>query len=403
MALRKINILLPEGKNYTVREGLRIIQDRKDLPVIRGEGGNTIDVYGNIESEDSLIEVWGNRPSTVNVHETGVINSIYYYDGIYYNYNAGLSVNNNGLIKAGYGVKSLNGQLDLFNSGTIVSAWSGVAASNFGLTSIINTGVITTAESDSGNYGINAISITPRNGSTGPVDIENSGSLLGRDFGILVWDGSYGANLKLVNSGRIEGNDYSLFAGRSGNDVIINSGEMIGNVRLEGGNDEFFNHKDGLVEGRISAGSGNDKLHGGRFSDILSGEKGNDVIDGGKGADKLLGGNGRDILKGNRGSDELIGGNGSDAIWGHKGSDSLVGGAGSDTFVFSGTKKQGRDVIVDFSSGEDIIKVVGSSFSAIEIEMSGMDSTLITLEGGTEVVINAVTPDSLTEYDFIFV
>ncbi|MFC2970460.1 M10 family metallopeptidase C-terminal domain-containing protein [Acidimangrovimonas pyrenivorans] len=72
---------------------------------------------------------------------------------------------------------------------------------------------------------------------------------------------------------------------------------------------------------------------------------------GGAGADTLTGGAGADLLAGGAGDDRLVGQGGDDILVGGAGSDTLTGGAGADTFVFAGDG--GRDVVTDFTAGED--------------------------------------------------
>lgn len=94
---------------------------------------------------------------------------------------------------------------------------------------------------------------------------------------------------------------------------------------------------------------GSDKITGSIYSDALYGWAGNDTING---------------LAGN---DTLIGGSGSDRIAGGMGKDRLTGEAGNDIFVLTMPKESGfsttsRDVITDFTRGQD------------RIDLSGIDS-----------------------------
>lgn len=89
--------------------------------------------------------------------------------------------------------------------------------------------------------------------------------------------------------------------------------------------------------------------------------KGDDKLSGGKYSDILLGYDGNDKLYGNAGNDKLNGGAGADKLVGGAGRDNLFGGAGADTFVFtkisdSTVAGSGRDTIYDFvgASGDCI-------------------------------------------------
>ena len=74
-----------------------------------------------------------------------------------------------------------------------------------------------------------------------------------------------------------------------------------------------------------------------------------------------------DVLNGGVGKDTLLGGNGDDVLDGGVGIDTLSGGAGNDTFLFSTAPgKSNNDVITDFQSGSDKIKLLVTAFSAIK-------------------------------------
>ncbi len=156
------------------------------------------------------------------------------------------------------------------------------------------------------------------------------------------------------------GND--VIKGGNGNDQIIGG---YGNDRLFGGN-----HNDILEAGfgndRLSGGNGSDRLFGGNGSDHLFGGNGIDRLTGGSGNDSLSGGNKNDRLSGGNGSDRLSGGNGSDRLFGGNGIDRLTGGVGNDTLrggggndIFQINSGVGRDVITDYISGDDRIKLLG--------------------------------------------
>jgi Ca2+-binding RTX toxin-like protein len=73
----------------------------------------------------------------------------------------------------------------------------------------------------------------------------------------------------------------------------------------------------------VLGGSGNDKIVGNPFANVLKGGAGNDTLYGGAGNDTLDGGSGRDMLFGQDGNDTLLAKDGR--------TDSLDGGAGFDT------------------------------------------------------------------------
>ena len=178
------------------------------------------------------------------------------------------------------------------------------------------------------------------------------------------------------------GSENDLIFGDSGNDALHGGS---GNDRLNGGvgadildggdghdrlwggvgNDRMLG---GLGNDWLHGGDGHDHLYGGWGNDTVSGHHGNDLIFGGQGNDRMFGNSGNDHLYGDAGDDHLdggygndilVGGVGRDTIAGGAGTDRLHGGAGADRFVFftqnDSRPGQGRDVIVDFTPGEDKI------------------------------------------------
>jgi len=122
-----------------------------------------------------------------------------------------------------------------------------------------------------------------------------------------------------------------------------NDGEQIFNVEAVIGTDF-----DDIISGNAAAndlwgGVNQDRLSGRTGNDRLYGESGNDVLNGGDGDDLLLGGSGRDVMSGNLGHDVF------------------VFGAVSET----GTTATTRDIIRDFSKGNDLIDL-----SAIDANLS---------------------------------
>lgn len=183
------------------------------------------------------------------------------------------------------------------------------------------------------------------------------------------------------------GGDDTL-TGYSGKDVLHGG---FGDDSLSG------NSGDDLLVGnagddRVYGGSGDDELDGGDGHDTLSastgddfayGGDGNDLIAGGDGADRLLGERGDDRLNGGGGNDTLAGGDGRDTLIGSAGKDTLTGGAGPDQFLFMpGHSRPGgslRDVVTDFTSGEDVLdlRALGITDMAAQVSMQAVGSGLI--------------------------
>ncbi|MEK0083025.1 M10 family metallopeptidase C-terminal domain-containing protein [Benzoatithermus flavus] len=138
----------------------------------------------------------------------------------------------------------------------------------------------------------------------------------------------------------------------------------------------------------LGGGNGADTLYGRKGDDILAGGLGNDVLDGGAGFDLAsfaLGGavtvdlsGTTDVARrgtetdrlvgiegaiGSANADRMIGDAGANLFRGGPGKDTLTGGAGRDTFDYDSLQDSpvgtGRDVITDFTRGEDRIDLSG--------------------------------------------
>ena len=99
----------------------------------------------------------------------------------------------------------------------------------------------------------------------------------------------------------------------------------------------------------VNGNNGNNGLVGTNNNDKMNGKGGNDVLIGKDGDDNIKGGGGNDLLIGNDGNDTLEGGAGNDTLIGH---------AGQDVFVLD-YKAQGRDLIIDFTKGQDHFDMKG--------------------------------------------
>ena len=142
------------------------------------------------------------------------------------------------------------------------------------------------------------------------------------------------------------GNDES-FIGRQGNDTIDGgggwdrlrfdrSGQTIGNVVVD------------LAEG-TAKGTWNGNGFSYRISDI----------------EEIRSGPGDDNLRGDAGNNTLRGYAGDDILEGGAGDDRLHGGDGDDVFIFG--PGHGRDEIVDFTDGDDVIILLGLGLSKSDV------------------------------------
>ena len=144
----------------------------------------------------------------------------------------------------------------------------------------------------------------------------------------------------------------------------------------------------------VKGGNGNDLIKGNNLTNYLYGENGKDSLYGRDGKDKLFGGKGNDKLFGEAGNDILFGDNGNDILTGGLGNDQLTGGSGKDKFCIStGT---GRDVIKDYGTGNDLIKLLnGLTESDLKINQAG-DNVKIKYEGDLMAIVQDTLIADLT-------
>lgn len=149
--------------------------------------------------------------------------------------------------------------------------------------------------------------------------IDNFGSMTSQGYGI---DALGAEELIVRNSGTISGPNGSFFEASGGAiDRVINTGEMLGNVVLGGGND-YYDGRKGDVDGTVFGGDGNDVLYGGAEDNIIEGDAGKNT---------------------------------------------LMGGQGNDSFVFAATLAKGNvDTILDFSHSDDTFMLDSSMFTGLK-------------------------------------
>ena len=137
-----------------------------------------------------------------------------------------------------------------------------------------------------------------------------------------------------------------------------------------------------------------DKIVGGKKSDILIGGKGDDAIYGNSGNDKLIGGKGNDYIEGGDGYDKIVGG---------RGEDYLIGGNDKDMFVFG--RGDGHDTIADFQIGHDVIKLVGLHHIDSLADLNPVqdtDGVLLQIDPDNSIRLLDVDLSQLSDKDFWF-
>ena len=212
-------------------------------------------------------------------------------------------------------------------------------------TSFSNRGTISATTSANSTYASVGVSlnrdVAPASATT--YDLTNSGTIqaevaLFADFGTTAL-----AAVHVINSGSLLG-DVRL---SSGNDVVDNSNRIVGDVQLGTGNDSY-NGTSGTLQGNVFGGAGNDILVGGAGAETFFGDDGDDLLTGGGGADTLTGGAGINSFR--------------DTVAGHSG-----------------------DIITDFATKDHLI-FNNASLANFTFSLSG---TTLTYAGGSLTLANA--------------
>jgi Ca2+-binding RTX toxin-like protein len=176
---------------------------------------------------------------------------------------------------------------------------------------------------------------------------------------------------------------------------VIGSGEDDG---LWG--DAAANFLDGADGNDLLMGEGGDDyLRGGAGNDSMSGFGENDTLDGGAGADQAWGGEGDDVLQGGSGGDTLYGQTGNDVLVGGTGADTLTGGDGADTFIFYAELPDLMDVITDFDTWSDTLRLHDvSDANDPDVQVVTNDDGFVELHfsGGGGVVLEGVALGNVT-------
>ena len=135
-------------------------------------------------------------------------------------------------------------------------------------------------------------------------------------------------------------------------------------------------------------------LPGKVFNIDASGVKHDMTIVGNKEKNVITGTDSDDYIEGLAGADKLYGGEGNDSLWGGKGNDTLYGGDGDDTFIYN--PGEGKDVIADFTRGDQIMILNGDSYKKEAI--SGDDVTF-TFSSGSQIVVQGAAEKAVKFVD----
>jgi Ca2+-binding RTX toxin-like protein len=172
------------------------------------------------------------------------------------------------------------------------------------------------------NHGRIVANITAiRQGLAGDCTIKNTGTIASSTRGIEFSSTQGGGTHTIVNSGLIEAFTAIENLSATGIERVTNSGTIIGNIDLGGGNDSFTDFAKVKVKGKLVTKQGT-------VDGIVDLGDGNDSFKGGNNAETVRDGQGADTYKLGGGNDILIAApdTGSDGV------DTIDGGAGIDTY-----------------------------------------------------------------------
>ncbi len=381
-------------------------------------GGMFVEGSGVVSSAGAVPEHLGDD---VEVSASGMILA---HDTAIHLSGVGSHVVNAGTISGHHGIRFSGRTNSVSNDGLLTGYALGVTFDlNTGSDYVTNTGRLQSMTSDA----------VVANGS-GYLSVSNSGTISALAGRAIVHDAGSGTTL-IVNDGLIEG--LTAIALGSGYDQVFNTGTIIGNILLGGGNDRYEG-VDGVLTNSVSGGDGNDLLvggakgewlYGGDGIDTLHGGGGNDVLNGGAGIDDLDGGEGRDRavyddaagltvdlefqelntgsaagdildavegvvvtggasqLFGDAGRNLLIGGSGADLLDGRGDIDRMAGGAGDDIYVVD----HRRDRIVEYAGGgSDLIRASSNYVLSDQVEALMLTGTAA-VDATGNALANALT------------
>jgi Ca2+-binding RTX toxin-like protein len=303
-----------DGIEITIDTSIAVVAlNNNGITCISLHSGNSLTNNGNIFSASSTGALFSGDDSSIVNNAGGSISA--YGRGVGF-FGDGGNFTNHGTISGlrsdgmSFGVTSNDYALN--NDGDIWGRESGV-----NINSAHDGGVIDNSGSIRSDD--DGLHIETAFGLTTEIHNEAGGLIQGGTVGIGTF---FTGGIDLDNRGKVDG-DIACSA-PSEKDVVVNRGEIKGDVFLGSGNDKYKGKGHG-TSGRVEGSFGNDKLIG---------SEANDTLDGGADDDLIRGGTGKDIQ---------------------------FGGTDSDTFDFNSIKDSvvgsKRDKIIDFQRGDDEINL----------------------------------------------
>jgi Ca2+-binding RTX toxin-like protein len=381
-----------------------------------GPSGNEYRILGSVFANGGGNHAlsFDGADTTVSVGEAGKLKSDYW--GVRA-YGDDSRIVNDGRIEADAIAIGVGGDnLRLVNRGTIVSDGAAIETDALSTFRMDNEGTIKTAD----GFSFRIADLTLNFGKDSVVEFGKYGSI---DLTM----SEAGWTSRIRNEGDIRHDGNGMIAsvhGGDGRELVRNSGTMTGFVDLGAGDDRYDGRDGRLFKGTVlggdgddvyrishskdrvheSAGWGHDKLY---VSASYTLEVNNEIEETrltGKGDFKLTGNTLDNNLIGNRGDNVLRGMEGSDAFFGGAGNDVMTGG-GSEMDAFYFKPNADREIVTDFTDGEDfLVLVTGKDIKSIDDLLDHhvhQDGKHLVISGdGTEMILKNFDIKDLGMADF---
>ena len=372
-----------EDATYVLRKGDLIDSDTSGIYQPTALEDITIDIRGKIEAVETGIRLGDDMSFlddlSIKIAKTGRVDAesrAIFISG------SNHQVENHGKLFGVEGIRSTGTNGVIENAGTIMASSTGIVA-------------------------------------TGPHRVINSGEIHGGQYGVVLNATDEGGGF-LRNSGLIDGVSNAVNAG-TGDDRVINTGTIKGDVWLSNGDDSFV-FKAGKVTGEVGGGMGDDRyvVHTEGVEITEATFQGFDLVRSsvsfvlgehfeqlnliGKGNIDGTGSDRENHLQGNAGKNVLRGEGDNDFLVGLAGNDKLYGGDGADDFNFQ--KGSGRDMVMDFEFGDDIeiggLEGAKDFADMIANHVEQKDADLWITYGEDVVILKRTTEAEVQAGDFVF-
>jgi hypothetical protein len=357
-----------------------------------GSANNTYVLNGSIEAQSYSFSFQGNS-SKLTITETGIIGG---GNGVSLGGSENLLVNNGLISCLNVGIYAQNGGHHVINNGMIHGTY-GVALREGAL--FENNGTVSASTS----YGVSMTGdgTICELGETSVVTSDTVG------VGLIT---QFDQTSHLTNKGLIAVSTATAITGGLGKDVVINSGEIRGVVRL-GVGDDRFDTRNGIFKYTVDGEDGNDTylISSGKISISEAAARGTDTV---KSTVSIsLASNLYEpqelenlMLMGKKNLN-AIGNELANEITGNAGNNKLAGHGGPDTFVFR--HGNGHDTILDFNLMDDVIDLSNykgiNNFADLKAHhVNAVDGDLVIFSGDDEIRIDHIAKSDLNDVTFMF-